>query len=142
MELAYKYFQETSQIDLNDEMGNASGGIHIAALGGTWMAAVMGFAGLYIYNQGLLFDPHLPDKWNKLEFSVYWHSKKINIQVFKQKIMFKLITDKNIQTNSESVSEKIFISAGFDNWKELNPNIVYSAYKKDNKWIWDNKDAQ
>ena len=122
-ELAYKYFEETSRIDLNNEMGNAAGGIHIAALGGIWMDVVMGFGGLYIYDKGMLFDPHLPDKWQKLEFSVIWHGQKVNVQIFKEKIIFKFV-------------KNLYISVGYDNWRELTPEGVHSAYKQDNKWFW------
>ena len=44
--LAERYFRQAAEIDLADNMGNAAGGVHAAALGGLWQAAVFGFAGL------------------------------------------------------------------------------------------------
>jgi len=43
---AYRYFADALVMDLGDIGGNVRDGLHIAALGGTWMAIVYGFAGL------------------------------------------------------------------------------------------------
>ncbi|MFH0702508.1 MAG: glycosyl hydrolase family 65 protein [bacterium] len=125
---AYKYFKQNSQIDLNNNMGNAAGGIHIASLGSMWMSIVMGFAGMYVYDEGLLFDPHMPDSWNKLEFSIFWHSQRVNIEINKQEITFQITGNQDVP-----------ISIGFENWKNLKPaKNKYSAYKKREKWYWKN----
>ena len=50
--LAERYFRQAAEIDLADNMGNAAGGIHAAALGGLWQAAVFGFAGLRLCERG------------------------------------------------------------------------------------------
>ncbi|OGI23424.1 MAG: hypothetical protein A2287_02520 [Candidatus Melainabacteria bacterium RIFOXYA12_FULL_32_12] len=121
---AYNYFKQAAEVDLYNNMGNASGGIHMAAMGGVWQAIVMGFAGMYIYDEGLMLDPHLPDHWENLEFSIYWHGQKVNLQINKDKIILEIIGDK-----------KVNISVGFDNWRELDPNNTYSAHKV-HKWCW------
>ena len=38
----------------------SDGGVHIAALGGVWMMAVLGFAGLSLRPDGIAIDPQLP----------------------------------------------------------------------------------
>ncbi|OGI30570.1 MAG: hypothetical protein A2287_10140 [Candidatus Melainabacteria bacterium RIFOXYA12_FULL_32_12] len=124
LDQAYKYFEQNAQIDLDDKMGNAAGGIHMASIGGTWMSVVMGFAGIHIYDNGLLFDPHIPENWNNVKFSVNWHGQKINVQVRKDEITFKIIGNQSVN-----------LCIGEDNWKELAPNNTYIAYK-DQKWYW------
>ncbi|WP_081772993.1 hypothetical protein [Bacillus sp. EB01] len=44
-EKAYRYFNETSRLDLDNTHGNTIDGLHLANMGGTWMAIVFGFAG-------------------------------------------------------------------------------------------------
>ena len=44
------------------------GGVHIAALGGIWLTAVLGFAGLSLRSDGLALDPQLPPDWRSLGF--------------------------------------------------------------------------
>jgi beta-phosphoglucomutase family hydrolase len=75
MALAEKYFRQASEIDLSDNMGNASGGVHAAALGGLWQAAVFGFAGLRLDDDGPRLDPKLPRGWKELSFRVRWRGK-------------------------------------------------------------------
>lgn len=84
---AYKYFLKNAQIDIGDAFGNAAGGIHIASLGGVWMSLVFGFAGLTFTEEGLKFDPCLPDEWDSIEFSIKWRGEKLDIVVDNQKVL-------------------------------------------------------
>jgi kojibiose phosphorylase len=72
MALAETYFRQASEIDLSDNMGNAAGGVHAAALGGLWQAAVFGFAGLRLGENGPELDPKLPAGWRELSFRIRW----------------------------------------------------------------------
>jgi beta-phosphoglucomutase family hydrolase len=75
MALAEKYFRQASEIDLSNNMGNAAGGVHAAALGGLWQAAVFGFAGLTLGEDGPQLDPKLPPQWRELSFRIRWRGK-------------------------------------------------------------------
>jgi beta-phosphoglucomutase family hydrolase len=75
MTLAESYFRQAAEIDLNDNMGNAAGGVHAAALGGLWQAAVFGFAGLTLSDDGPKLDPKLPPAWRELSFRIRWRGK-------------------------------------------------------------------
>ena len=79
--LAARYFRETAAIDLDDTMGNAAGGVHIGALGGLWQAAVFGFAGLALGQDGIAFDPHLPDDWDELSFPLQWRGRSLRVGI-------------------------------------------------------------
>ena len=67
MDLATRYFQETAATDLADIADGSAGGVHIAALGGLWQAAVFGFGGLSLRADALGLDPTpaagLADAW-------------------------------------------------------------------------------
>ena len=72
MDLAARYLRQAAEIDLADNMGNASGGVHAAALGGLWQAVVFGFGGLHFTPAGPALDPRLPPGWHGLRFPVQW----------------------------------------------------------------------
>ena len=80
-EMALRFFRETSEIDLADTHGAIDGGVHIAALGGVWMIAVLGFAGLTLLPDGLAIDPRLPSGWNTLTFRCQWRGRCLQIRI-------------------------------------------------------------
>ena len=80
-EMALRYFQQTAAIDLADTHAAIDGGIHIAALGGIWMTAVFGFAGVSPRNDGIALDPQLPPNWHSLDFSLQWRSRRLRIKI-------------------------------------------------------------
>ena len=88
--LAKKFFDETAAIDLDDTMGNAAGGVHIGALGGLWQVAVFGFAGLQLGDSGLRFDPHLPEEWQRLSFSVRWRRRVVRVELTRERPEFSV----------------------------------------------------
>jgi trehalose/maltose hydrolase-like predicted phosphorylase len=80
-EMALRFFQETSAIDLADTHVAIAGGIHIAALGGIWQMAVFGFAGVALLDDGIAVDPQLPVSWNSLRFPMQWRGRHLNIKI-------------------------------------------------------------
>ena len=81
LELAQRYFLDTAGIDLEDTTGTGSGGVHMAALGGLWQAAVFGFAGLSLREDGLVLDPHLPEAWRTVSFRVQWRGRQVYLRL-------------------------------------------------------------
>lgn len=77
--LAEQYFRQAAAIDLDDTMGNAADGVHMAALGGLWQAAVFGFAGVSPCPDGLRLTPHLPESWRSLRFSIVWRGRQVRV---------------------------------------------------------------
>ena len=78
---AQRYFGMAAVLDLADKMGNASHGVHIATMGGLWQAAVIGFGGVRAERDFVRIDPHLPDGWRELAFSVQWRGTRVQVQV-------------------------------------------------------------
>jgi trehalose/maltose hydrolase-like predicted phosphorylase len=78
---AERYFREAAAIDLEDTSGGVAGGVRIAALGGLWQAAVLGFAGLSLRDDGLALDPHLPPSWRTLSFEVQWRQRRVRLRL-------------------------------------------------------------
>lgn len=78
---AYKYFIETAELDLNDTHGNTKDGLHIANMGGTWMAIVYGFAGLRIKEDCIVLNPRLPSQWTELKFSFLYKGARVDVNL-------------------------------------------------------------
>jgi kojibiose phosphorylase len=74
--LAERYFRQAAEIDLADNMGNASGGIHAATMGGLWQAAAFGFAGLRLNEDGPELHPSLPPAWRSLSMRIQWRGRR------------------------------------------------------------------
>ena len=78
---AYDYFMETARLDLDNTHGNTRDGLHLANMGGTWMAIVFGFAGLRIKEDGLGFAPVIPRQWKAYAFKVRYRGRLIAVRV-------------------------------------------------------------
>ena len=84
VEMALRYFRQAAAIDLADTHAAIDGGVHIAGLGGIWMLAIFGFAGLSLQNDGVAVDPHLPAAWRSLTFRVQWRHRCLRIRIYQQ----------------------------------------------------------
>ena len=80
VEIARRYFRQAAEIDLANNMGNAAGGVHGAALGGLWQATVFGFGGLHLGQNGPRLDPHLPPGWRDLRFPIRWRGRSMRLR--------------------------------------------------------------
>lgn len=80
-EKAMEYFRFAAAIDLGNRMGNASEGIHAAALGGLWQATIFGFAGLHVYEDALAVDPAIPEEWEQLEFPFHYLGSRLHFTI-------------------------------------------------------------
>jgi trehalose/maltose hydrolase-like predicted phosphorylase len=80
-DLALRYFQDAVAIDLADNHTTILGGLHMAALGGTWLTAIFGFAGLSLLNDGIAFNPKLPASWRTLKFGTQWRGRRLRIGI-------------------------------------------------------------
>jgi trehalose/maltose hydrolase-like predicted phosphorylase len=78
---ALRFFEGAASMDLADTHAAIDGGIHMAALGGVWLTAVFGFAGVALRDDGLALNPQLPERWRSLAFSVQWRGRSVRIAI-------------------------------------------------------------
>lgn len=90
-EKAYPYFNSTALMDLTDLQGNTKDGIHAANLGGTWLSMVYGFAGMTVKEEDLHFEPHLPEQWEKLAFSIQYRQKRFKVTITQEDVTVEKI---------------------------------------------------
>jgi alpha,alpha-trehalose phosphorylase len=88
---AYEYFIETARLDLDNTHGNTKDGLHMANMGGTWLAIVFGFAGLRIKEEGIYFNPSLPDNWKGYAFTIQYKGRVLQIKVSKEQTSIQLL---------------------------------------------------
>ena len=81
LELAYDYLAECALIDLADTEHNVADGLHLAALAGTWTAAVEGLGGLRIRHGTLTFAPRLPGAITGLVFAVSLRGQQLRAEI-------------------------------------------------------------
>jgi kojibiose phosphorylase len=87
---ALAYFRMAASIDLDDRMGNAAMGIHMAAAGGLWQAAVMGFGGVRPEADRLRIQPRLPASWSRLAFPIRWRGTLVRLAVRQSELEIEL----------------------------------------------------
>ena len=71
---------------MNDRPHTSDEGIHGAALGAVWLAAIFGFAGI-TKGEILEINPQLPKAWKKIKFHFYWKDETITIQMTQDAIL-------------------------------------------------------
>jgi alpha,alpha-trehalose phosphorylase len=91
MDLAYDYFAEAALMDLDDLEHNTRDGIHIAAVAGAWIAAVVGFGGMRDHGGRLSFRPRLPTALTRLAYRLMWRGCNLHVEVTARHARYKLV---------------------------------------------------
>ena len=81
LDLAYDYWGEAALMDLLDLEHNTRDGVHIAALAGSWLAAVSGFGGMRDHGDRLSFRPRIPTALTRLGFTISWHGGRLSVSI-------------------------------------------------------------
>ncbi|SCL23870.1 alpha,alpha-trehalose phosphorylase [Micromonospora nigra] len=79
LDLAYDLFAESVMQDLADLGDKTGDGLHLASLGGAWLALVQGFGGMRDDRELLSFDPRLPACIDRLAFNLRWHGHRLRV---------------------------------------------------------------
>ena len=90
-ELAYSYFRRTARMDLDDVGGNTTAGVHTAAMAGTWMSLVYGFAGMRDRQPRLSFDPRLPERLTGMRFRLRFHGRLLEVALTHHEATYVLL---------------------------------------------------
>ncbi len=86
-EKAYEYFLRAARIDIGDSAAGSDAGVHAAALGGVWQAAVNGFGGVRLADTGVLrISPRLPAPWTGMTFPLIWRGHRLLVEITRNRI--------------------------------------------------------
>ena len=85
---AVKYLRYAVLMDLADVGGNVKDGVHIASIGGTWMAVVYGLAGMRDYDGVISFNPKSFVK--KLRFVLTIRGQRLEVDIADGSVTYTL----------------------------------------------------
>jgi trehalose/maltose hydrolase-like predicted phosphorylase len=113
VDVAERYLHQTADIDdLDSPIASRAGGVHIAALGGLWMATVFGFAGFRTLGEELAFDPMLPEKWQSLAFCIQWRSRLIHVRIDRKRGLFTATLERGDPVVLQVNGQKVMLETG------------------------------
>lgn len=78
---AYDYFKKAAGLDLDNHRDATRDGLHAAALAGTWQTVVYGFLGMRLVNDGLAFDPRLPEAWPSVSLRIVFRGYVLRLRL-------------------------------------------------------------
>ncbi|MBI1349982.1 MAG: family 65 glycosyl hydrolase [Actinomycetales bacterium] len=90
LDLAYAYAHEAALTDLLDLQQNSRNGLHMASLGGAWLALIAGFGGFRDHDGVPAFDPVLPEGLTRLRFSLRWRDLKLRVDVEPHQVTYSI----------------------------------------------------
>ncbi|TFG91437.1 MAG: glycoside hydrolase family 65 protein, partial [Myxococcales bacterium] len=98
---ACRYFADACVMDLGDVGGNVRDGLHVAALGGTWMALVHGFAGLRDHGGRPRFRPALPRGLRRLRFRLRVRGSLFEVDLGQERATYRLLDGEALEIEHE-----------------------------------------
>lgn len=87
---AFAYYQLTARLDLEDGHRNTCDGIHVANMGGNYMAVVYGFGGFRLKEEGIYLAPALPRPWTGYSFKLSYEGSRIMVKVGPDQCILRL----------------------------------------------------
>lgn len=79
-DLAYRYLRESALTDLADVRGDTVKGLHMASVGGTWLAFAAGLGGLREDADDLELSPLLPSQLVRMRYRVRWRDRLLDVE--------------------------------------------------------------
>jgi alpha,alpha-trehalose phosphorylase len=113
-EKAYDYFIETARMDLDNTHGNTKDGLHMANMGGTWMAIIFGFAGLRIKEDGISLNPTLPTQWEGYSFPLQYQGRKLFVTKSLDQTKIELLSGEDLILNVFGESYTVSLNESID----------------------------
>ena len=111
-EKAYDYFMQTARLDLDNLHHNTQHGVHAAALAGSWMSVVYGFAGMRSFGGHAKFSPFLPKDWTHYQFVVRIKGRLLQVRVEAAQVAYSLIEGQSLSIEHKGMA--VHVVAGSD----------------------------
>jgi alpha,alpha-trehalose phosphorylase len=97
LDLAEDYLAEAALIDLDDLEHNTTNGLHMASLGGIWIALVAGYGGMRHTDAALKFTPRLPPALTRLAFGLHLSGRTLRVEVSAAAATYSIDNGKPLQ---------------------------------------------
>lgn len=89
---ALDYLDQTLRVDVDDLHGNTADGVHMACMATGWLALVQGFARMTLDDEGLAFDPLVPENWHGYAFTMAHRGRTMRVTVDQSTVTYILRT--------------------------------------------------
>jgi len=112
MDVAYKNFVITAGMDLDENLTGRKdtyAGLHGTAVGGAWMAAVMGFGGVRLAESGLRINPNLPPRWTALRFNLVLRGELVAVTIDREAVTLTAGTEYDIEVPIEVAGKELVL---------------------------------
>lgn len=96
VEKAYGHFMHATRLDLDDYNNETHQGLHITSMPGSWLAIANGFGGMQVDDEGLSFEPIIPQKWSSYTFRINFQGSTLSISVRPQEVNVNLLQGEEI----------------------------------------------
>lgn len=106
-EAALRFFAEASLVDIEDRHSNTDHGVHMAALAGSWLALVWGFAGFRPTGPQLRFRPGRPASWSGYAFGLNWRGTLVRVEVEGDTITYRAVSGPDIVIGHHDIELRI-----------------------------------
>lgn len=127
-EKAMGYARYAILMDLADVGGNMADGCHIASMGGTWMVAVYGFAGMRDYDGKITFDPRIPKYIETLSFKLLIRGQTLLVKMNQKNAIYSL--ESGIQLKIVHQGKTLLLSEGQARSEPIKTKRVRKPTKK------------
>ncbi len=111
MDLAYKLYKYSLNIDLGTNMHSCDKGIHAGALAAIWQTNVFGYGGLRWIDKTVHINPKLPEAWEGLEYKVSYQGADLLVSVSKDKFRVETTNKKEVEIYINNKKEMITAKA-------------------------------
>lgn len=98
LDLALDYLAETVLTDLHDLHDNVHNGLHLAALGGAWLAVVAGLGGMRDHGGTVTFAPRLPPALDRIAFRLSVRGSRVEVAVTAGTATYRLVSGAPLTT--------------------------------------------
>jgi trehalose/maltose hydrolase-like predicted phosphorylase len=78
-----------ARMDVDSASKTTAHGLHVATMGGVWLAMVEGFAGIQPGGDGLAIRPSLPDAWNGLAVNLIYRGVRVRVSMRGEEVTVK-----------------------------------------------------
>lgn len=99
-ERAYREFIVSAGMDLDESLTGRHDthlGLHGTAMGGAWMAAVLGFGGVSLTEEGLAISPRLPREWSGLRFTLEIEGVAVRVEIDAEEVRLTAGSERRIE---------------------------------------------
>lgn len=94
---AYELYLRTARLDLDNYNNDTRDGLHITAMAGAWLSVVEGFAGARILDGTLELEPHLPEKWEGIQFNLLVRDAQLRVEINREHIRLHNQSDEEME---------------------------------------------